>query len=107
MSSVTLSLVKAHMKIDGNADDELIQLYLGASEKYCGHFIGIPLSDFDPLPEDIVLAVLNLTAFHYQCRSFATFGLTAQVAPGGVIALLENYMVNRFGRSAVEDGAHA
>jgi uncharacterized phage protein (predicted DNA packaging) len=99
MSSVTLSLAKAHMKLDGNSDDELIQLYLGASESYCGHFIGRPLNTINPLPDDLKLAVLKLTAFHYEMRSLATFGLTAQVAPGGVTALLENYRKDWFGRA--------
>lgn len=107
MSSVTLSLAKAHMKIDGSADDELIQLYLGASESYCGHFIGKSLAGIDPLPDDLKLAVLKLTAFHYEMRSLATFGLTASVAPGGVTALLENYRKNWFGRGADEDNADA
>ena len=107
MSSVTLSLAKAHMKVDGSADDELIHLYLDASESYCGHFIGRPIADFNPVPADLQVAILKLTAFHFISRSLATFGLTATVAPGGVTALLENYRRNHFGRSADEDSADA
>jgi len=68
MSIVTPALAKAHMNIDGTADDELISLYIGAAETFIGNYIGRPLADLDPLPDDLKLAVLKLVAFYYEQR---------------------------------------
>lgn len=50
MSTVTLALAKAHMNIDSDADDELIQLYLDAAEAWLGNYIGKPFTEYDPIP---------------------------------------------------------
>ncbi|TPM61101.1 phage gp6-like head-tail connector protein [Mesorhizobium sp. B2-2-4] len=97
MSIVTLSLAKAHMNIDGTADDELITLYIGAAETFLGNYIGKPLADLDPLPDDLKLAVLKLVAFYYEQREAVAFGITMQIAPYGVTSIADSYREYWFG----------
>lgn len=103
MSVVSLSLAKAHMNIVGNEDDELIGVYIGAAEAYLSNYIGKPLADLDPMPDDLKLAVLKLVAFHYEQREATGFGVSMQVTPFGVLAIAAAYR-ERWFEEAVADG---
>ncbi|UIJ96239.1 head-tail connector protein [Sinorhizobium meliloti] len=96
MSAVTLELAKAHMKVDGTAEDELIALYIDAAETWCGNYIGKPIADLNPVPADVKLAILKLVSFYFECRNIATFGLSMQLAPQNVASILDSYWENRF-----------
>ena len=85
------------MKIDGSAEDELISLYIDGAETWISNYIGKPLADFNPIPADVKLAVLKLTAFHYQVRSLATYGVSVDLAPHGVTSILDSYREKWFG----------
>ncbi|MGK9053126.1 head-tail connector protein [Neorhizobium petrolearium] len=91
MMAVSLDLAKAHMKVDGPAEDELISLYIEAAETWCGNYIGKPIADLDPVPADVKLAILKLAAFHFEIRSLATYGISADLAPQGVTSILDSY----------------
>lgn len=97
MSIVTLSLAKAHMNIDGTADDDLITLYIDAAEAFLSNYIGRALADIDPVPGDLKLAVLKLVAFHYEQREAVGFGVTMQVAPYSVLSIADAYRERWFG----------
>jgi uncharacterized phage protein (predicted DNA packaging) len=97
MSIVTLSLAKTHLNIDGNADDELIQLYADAAETYLGNYIGKPLAEIDPFPADLKLATLRLVAFYYEQREAVSFGDAMRLAPYGVISIANSYREKWFG----------
>ncbi|AZO38804.1 MAG: phage head-tail connector protein [Mesorhizobium sp.] len=104
MSIVTLALAKAHMNVDGTADDELITLYIGAAEQWLSNYIGRPLADLDPLPDDLKLAVLKLVAFHYEQREAVAFSvtMTMQLAPYGVTSIADAYRESWFGEAATD-----
>lgn len=97
MTAVSLDLAKAHMKVDGTAEDELISLYLDAAETWCGNYIGRPVADLDPVPADVKLAILKLVAFYFEVRSLATYGLSVDMAPQGVALMLASYREQWFG----------
>ena len=97
MSAVSLDLAKAHMKIDGSAEDELISLYIDGAETWISNYIGKPLADFNPVPADVKLAVLKLVAFYYEVRSLATYGISVDMAPQGVTSILNSYREKWFG----------
>ncbi len=97
MTAVSLDLAKAHMKVDGTAEDELISLYLEAAETWAGSYIGQPVADLAPVPADVKLAILKLVSFYFEVRSLATFGLSVDMAPQGVASLLDNYREKWFG----------
>ena len=97
MSAVSLDLAKAHMKIDGSAEDELIALYIDAAETWAGNYIGKPIADLEIIPADVKLAILKLVAFYYEVRSLATYGLSVDMAPQGVTAILDSYRERWFG----------
>ena len=97
MPSISLDLAKAHMKIDGNAEDELISLYIDGAEAWISNYIGKPLADLDPLPAEIKIAVLRLVSFYFECRNIATFGTSMQLAPLGVTSALGSHRERWFG----------
>lgn len=97
MAIVSLELAKAHMKIDGSAEDELVSLYLDGAETWISNYIGRSVTELDPLPADLKIAVLRLVSFYYECRNLATFGISAQLAPMGVTAILDSYRERWFG----------
>lgn len=105
MSIVTLPLAKAHMNVVSNDDDELISLYLGAAETWLGNYIGKPLTEIDPLPDDLKLAVLKQAAFYYEQREAVAFGIAMQIAPFGVTSIADSYRERWFGEEGATDAA--
>jgi uncharacterized phage protein (predicted DNA packaging) len=97
MTAVSLDLAKAHMKVDGTAEDELISLYIGAAEAWIGNYIGRPIADLDPVPADVKLSILKLVAFYFEVRSLATYGISVDMAPQGVTSILNSYREKWFG----------
>jgi uncharacterized phage protein (predicted DNA packaging) len=97
MTVVSLDLAKQHMKVDGTAEDELIALYIEAAETWAGNYIGNPIADLDPVPADVKHAVLKLVAYYFEVRSIATYGLSVDMAPQGVTAILDSYRERWFG----------
>ncbi|OCP17022.1 MULTISPECIES: head-tail connector protein [unclassified Ensifer] len=91
MTGITPELAKQHMKVDSTDEDALIELYIEAAEQYVANYVGKPLTDLDPFPADLKLAILRLVAFYYEVRNIATFGLTSQLAPHGVAVVLDSY----------------
>lgn len=97
MPTVTVELAKAHMNLDYDADNALIELYIEAAEQFLGNYIGKQLTNFAPAPADLRLAVLHLAAFYYENRESAFAGSAMQIAPFSVISVAENYRVSHFG----------
>ncbi|WP_296085400.1 head-tail connector protein [uncultured Agrobacterium sp.] len=97
MTAVSLDLAKAHMKVDGTAEDELISFYLDAAETWAGNYIGHPIADLAPVPADVKLAILKLVAFYFEVRSLATYGISVDMAPQGVTSILNSYREKWFG----------
>lgn len=91
MTAVSLELAKAHMQVDGTAEDELIALYIDAAEQWASNYIGKPIADLDPVPADVKLAILRLVSFYFECRNIATFGVSTQLAPQNVASILDSY----------------
>lgn len=91
MTAISLELAKAHMRVDDPAEDALISLYIDAAEQWAGNYIGKPVTDLDPIPADLKLALLRLVAFYFECRNIATFGLSSQLAPQNVAETLDAY----------------
>ncbi|MDR6831340.1 putative phage protein (predicted DNA packaging) [Bosea robiniae] len=103
MSSVTLSLAKAHLNIDHSSDDELIQLYLDAADDWFQAQTGRKIADLSPVPADIKLAMLKLAAFYYMHREAVSYGDAVRLAPYGVQAVANSYRERWFGEPAPED----
>lgn len=102
MSSVTLSLAKAHLNIDHSGDDELLQLYIDAAEDWFQGQTGRVLAEMQPLPADIKLAVLKLVAFYYMQREAVSFGDAVRLAPYGVQAVANSYRERWFGEAETD-----
>ena len=101
-SIITISLFKAHIGSDdlldqgalgdlATATDELLQLYIDSAQARAVAMLGKPLSDFDPVPDDIRIAILQLAAHFYANREAALIGTGASELPFGVTDILRNY----------------
>ena len=102
MNSVTLSLAKAHLNIDHDTDDELIQLYIDAADAWFENQTGRKLADLSPIPADIRLAMLKLVAFYYMQREAVSFGDAVRLAPYGVQSVANAYREQWFGEDAAD-----
>ncbi len=61
------------MKIDGNAEDELVSLYIDGAEAWIGNYLGRPIAELETVPADIKIAILKLVSFHYETRNLGDF----------------------------------
>lgn len=102
MSIVTLSLAKAHIKIDHEREDELIQFYIDAAEAWFENYSGIKLSSLDPVPFDIRKAICDLTAFYYIHREAFSFGDAIRLAPSGLMDAARSARERWFGEDAAD-----
>lgn len=102
MSSVTLSLAKAHLNIDHSGDDDLLQLYIDAAEDWFQGQTGRVLAEMQPVPADIRLAILKLVAFYYMQREAISFGDAVRLAPYGVQAVANSYRERWFGEAETD-----
>lgn len=103
MSSVTLSLAKAHLNIDHTGDDELLQLYIDAADAWFETQTGRKLASLSPVPAEIKLAMLKLVAFYYMQREAVSFGDAVRLAPYGVQAVANAYRKQWFGEPEPEE----
>lgn len=69
MPLVTLTDVKAQLRINQNTEDALLTLYIGAAEKYIAKFLN---RSSVPQNEDIKCAALMLIGGWYQNRESTT-----------------------------------
>ena len=73
MKYLTLNDIKAHCRIDIDAEDSLLELYGEAAEDTVLNYIGKTydelIEEYTPLPKPIVQATLMLVDTSYQYRS--------------------------------------
>ena len=96
MSMVTLDEVKQHLRVDGVAEDDLIQTYIGAAEGFIKRYCG---QDFeDKLPASVKVACLMIVGGLFETRQHVilseqrTSSFTVNTL---VYDYLEQYRVNR------------
>jgi uncharacterized phage protein (predicted DNA packaging) len=87
MSIIPVALLKAHLNLEHDLDDDLLSSQLDAAEAYAGSFVGAELTD--PIPPAISQSVLMLAGFWYEHREAAQTGGNAYVVPFGVHDLLQ------------------
>ena len=100
---LTLTVAKAHLKVDTSDEDTLITLYLGAAEASAAMFLnrtiyadsGAMGSDLDGIViNDTLSAAILLTLGHlYEHRS-SVDTVQKQEVPLGVAHLLQPYRIN-------------
>lgn len=96
MPIVTLEEVKAHIKVESDAEDALIQTYIDAGESFVRRYCG---QDFtDDLPPVVKVACLMVIAGMYEGRQHVmmTEGRTANFKVNRLVYdYLEQHRVNR------------
>lgn len=80
MTAVTLTSIKAHLRIVGTDDDELLGDYIEAAEEFTAQFVG-PITSSSPA--SIRQAVRLLVGNFYEHREDTLVGLDARQLPLG------------------------
>lgn len=68
ITSLTLDDVKAHIRVDGDYDDWMIQTYTDAAVNEVQRYCGITI-DTQAIPADLALAVMEQVAHAYDHRA--------------------------------------
>lgn len=63
-----LVTVKQHLRVDGTAEDILINAYLAAATDFAETFLGRKLTDFETVPATVEIGLLMHTALLYENR---------------------------------------
>lgn len=82
------ALLKSQLNITHALDDDLLAHKLAVAELWISKNTGIPFDPADPILTEVALM---LSAFWYEQREAASFGLTTAPIPFGVHALLSSY----------------
>lgn len=65
----SLATVKSHLRIDGNDEDALLQLYMAAAEAYVNEYCDTKTTPFTEFTPTIQAAVLLVISDLYENRS--------------------------------------
>lgn len=84
MSETPLALIRAHLNLDHEADDELLTHYADAAEAWVASYTGLP---FDRTEPRMIQAVLLLVGHSYIMREAASFARPFSI-PYGIEDLL-------------------
>ncbi|CAN7499839.1 head-tail connector protein [Mesorhizobium caraganae] len=69
MAIVSLAEQKAHMRVDFNDDDALIQAQIDAAQAHLEQLLGYEIEEeFETVPNDLVEAIMQLAASWYENR---------------------------------------
>lgn len=63
-----LNIVKAHLRIDHDLEDNLIGSYMTAAQDFAETFLGCKLADYETLPGTVLAGLLLHTALLYESR---------------------------------------
>lgn len=86
VSELTLDTIKHYLRIDGNDDDLLLNMFLQASIKYCTSYMGCTKEDLERY-EDVTVVILALISDSYEVRQFTTSTVTLNPTMQGVLDL--------------------
>jgi uncharacterized phage protein (predicted DNA packaging) len=83
---VTVAALKAHLRIDHDAEDSLLADYLAAAQAHVEAFVGAPLAE--PADPDLAQAIKLLAGHWYANREASFADGTARPIPLGFADLL-------------------
>ena len=86
VSELTLPVIKQYLRIDGNDDDVLLDMFKDASIKYCTSYMGCTEEDLEKYP-DVTIVVLSLISDSYEVRQFTSSTVTTNPIMQGVLDL--------------------
>lgn len=90
MTILSLALLKAHLNVDHDLDDVLLDHKLAAAEEYVVSTIE-PIYLGGTLPAPVTEAILQLAALWYEQREAVAIGVSVAPIPFGVHDLVRPY----------------
>jgi uncharacterized phage protein (predicted DNA packaging) len=87
--SITVEDLKAHLNIDHDLDDALLQSKIEVATEWVGAYSGAEVDTNSPAP--LREAVRMLAGHLYENREATLVGVTAQSLPFGVMDLINPY----------------
>lgn len=86
VSELTLPIIKQYLRIDGNDDDVLLNMFKDSAIIYCCSYMGCTKQDLEKYP-DVSVVVLSLISDSYEVRQFTTSTVTTNPIMQGVLDL--------------------
>lgn len=86
VSELTLPVIKQYLRIDGNDDDVLLNMFKDSAITYCCSYMGCSKQDLEKYP-DVSVVVLSLISDSYEVRQFTTSIVTTNPIMQGVLDL--------------------
>lgn len=86
VSELTLPVIKQYLRIDGNDDDVLLNMFKDSAITYCTSYMGCSKQDLEKYP-DVSVVVLSLISDSYEIRQFTTSTITLNPVMQGVLDL--------------------
>lgn len=86
VSELTLPVIKQYLRIDGNDDDVLLNMFKDSAITYCCSYMGCSKQDLEKYP-DVSVVVLSLISDSYEVRQFTTSTVTTNPIMQGVLDL--------------------
>ena len=86
VSELTLPVIKQYLRIDGNDDDVLLNMFKDSAIMYCTSYMGCTEKDLEKYP-DVSVVVLSLISDSYEVRQFTTSTVTTNPIMQGVLDL--------------------
>lgn len=86
VSELTLPIIKQYLRVDGNDDDILLNMFLASSIQYCMSYMGCTKADLEKY-EDVTIVILGLISDSYEVRQFTTSTVTLNPVLQGVLDL--------------------
>lgn len=86
VSELTLPIIKQYLRIDGNDDDVLLNMFKDSAITYCASYMGCSKQDLEKYP-DVTTVVLALISDSYEVRQVTTSTITLNPIMQGVLDL--------------------
>lgn len=86
VSELTLPIIKQYLRIDGNDDDVLLNMFKDSAITYCISYMGCTKQDLEKYP-DVTTVILALISDSYEVRQFTTSTITLNPIMQGVLDL--------------------
>jgi uncharacterized phage protein (predicted DNA packaging) len=108
ITDLDLDFVKNYLKIDYDADDQLISTMIVAAQNFIQAYLNKKFEDFEVIPDEFTIAALAIIAHWYENRQIQSLDSTKNVSElqyvfSGLLDLYRNWNNESFIDSTDDD----